>query len=154
MQLVCCHSSGLEVYVRKWMKGSYTVEAALLLPVIVIALLSILYISCYMYDCCLVEKSIHAVTLRGVCYQGSDKKCKKYMQNEWKKLTNDKLLGSKVSEVDITVNAVYVKVSCKTEFKLSELYKKAFSDTYEVTRLRIRGTDYIRTQYIMKEALD
>lgn len=139
---------------KKWIKGSYTVEAALLLPVIVLALLLIFYISCYMYDCCLVEKSIRAVTLRGVCYQGSDKKCKKYMENEWKELTNGKLLGSKISEIDITVNTVSVKVSCKTEFKLSELYKKVFSDTYEDTRLRIRGTDFIRTEYMLKEALE
>lgn len=139
---------------RKWMKGSYTIEAALLLPVIVMALLLILYISCYLYDCCLIEKSVRAVTLRGVCYQGSDKKCKKYMENEWKELTNGKLLGSSVSKLDITVNAVYIKVSCNTEFKLSKTYKKLFSDSFEHSRVRVRGTDFIRTEYLLKEALD
>ena len=139
---------------RKWMKGSYTIEAALLLPVIVMALLLVFYISCYLYDCCLIEKSVRAVTLRGVCYQGSDKKCKKYMESEWKKLTEGKLLGSKVSKLEITVNAVYIVVSCKSEFMLSEKYKKLFSDIHEDSRIRVRGTDFVRTEHFLKEVLD
>lgn len=138
----------------KGMKASYTVEAALLLPVVVISLLLIWYTSCYMYDSCLLEKSVRAVALRGVCYQGSSQECKEYMEKEWRKLTKDKLLGSRILKLDITINSLYIKITCKTEYKLSKTYKKLFSNTYADTRLRVRGTDFIRTQYFVREVME
>lgn len=57
---------------KKWIRGSYTVEAALLLPVILFVIVSFIYLSFYLHDKYRIEEVLNIASLKAIAYNQTE----------------------------------------------------------------------------------
>ncbi len=73
------------------MKGYFTIEATLLMPMVLAVYIFLIYLGLYQYDRCLLEQDCRLIALRGSFLQGQENKeiywCvnKMFNENNWDK---------------------------------------------------------------------
>ena len=91
-------------------EGSFTVELALLMPLLIGLFLFVFFLAYYMHDRCMIEKACYAAALRGSQETESDR-----MEGEAREALDEvlpkRLLGSWELEEQIEVTKQEVRVS-------------------------------------------
>lgn len=115
-------------------KGSHTIEAAFIMPVIISAVGMIIYLALFLYDYNLMAQSAYLVAFRGSNQESDKELVKEEIQKQEHELFSGKLfLGkSKIEEIDTSLN--------KTE--VTYQYNDNLLITKEVTHFR--PVDFIR----------
>jgi len=95
---------------KKWLKGSYTVEASFLLPVILSVIVLVIYLSFYLHDRAVLSSAAYTAALRGSqMKEGSDIAGDVTKQAE--ELIRNRLLGTTEVETRVESNGSSIVVS-------------------------------------------
>lgn len=122
-------------------RGSATVEAAVIVPLLVLLFASIIFLSFFLYDKCALERAASMAALRGsqavwedntVRYQRTDEGVTNILENA--------LLGAKEVQKQIKVEGNQIKVCLETQYQWwnfqAEAEKKAVNPTEFIRNCR------------------
>lgn len=96
---------------EKYMKnGSYTIEMALIMPIILAAIWCIIYLTLFLYDVNLMEQSTYLAAFRGSNQEETSASIEQEVQKQGLQLTSGKLLlgNSRMEKVDSSLNKTEV----------------------------------------------
>lgn len=99
----------------KWKRGSFTVEAALLVPMLVYVMVAMLYV-----DFCLYDRVVGS----GICCQAAwqlhmaEESDETEMQRRMEAALSDSLLCSSVCGTDCSVNDIYIRTDCTVAMEI------------------------------------
>lgn len=96
-------------------KGSFTVEAALLMTLIIPVLTALLYGSFYLHDCAVMQGAACELAAVGSTLRTKPDR-EALMEQKRKKLLQGRLLGTRDSSMTLAVSESEVKVSCSGNF--------------------------------------
>ena len=96
-------------------KGSFTVEAALLMTLIIPVLTALLYGSFYLHDCAVMQGAACELAAVGSTLRTKPNR-EALMEQKRKKLLQGRLLGTRDSSMTLAVSETEVKVSCSGNF--------------------------------------
>ena len=102
---------------KKIYKGSYTIEASLLLPMILSIIVILIFLSFYIHDRCILYSIAYTAALRGSQVQSDEKKIFKEVEESSNELLESKLLITKNINTDIKISAKDIAVSYKGDFQ-------------------------------------
>lgn len=132
-------------------EGSFTVELALLMPLLIGLFLFVFFLAYYMHDRCMIEKACYAAALRGSQETEPDR-----MEGEAREALDEvlpkRLLGSWELEEQIEVTKQEVRVSESGNMQMNEsllvllLGERAFAYSTECGAKRIEEPAFIRSQ--------
>ncbi len=54
---------------KDWSKGSFTIEASIIIPIIIMITVMILYISFFLYNRCIISQKCYIIAFRGSMYE-------------------------------------------------------------------------------------
>ncbi len=54
---------------KNWSKGSFTIEASIIMPIIIIITVMIIYVSFFLYNRCIISQKSYIIALRGSMYE-------------------------------------------------------------------------------------
>lgn len=80
---------------KKLLKGSLTIEATIIVPLILILIITMIYISFYLYNRCIIAQNSYITALRGSLYK-EDVSAPEYDRNNYMKRENSSLNGKKL----------------------------------------------------------
>ncbi len=100
-----------------WLKGSYTVEASFLLPMILTVIVLIIYLSFFLHDRAVLQSAAYTAALRG-SQMISGEKVFSEVEKSAKQLIDDRLIGTDEVLTTIDVSGDDVKVSYKGILKI------------------------------------
>ncbi len=137
---------------KSWyLKGSFTMELALLMPLLIGIILFIFFLAAYMHDRCMIEKACYAGALRG-----SQEKEPEHMEGAAREAFNevlpDRLLGSWELKQQIEVTKQEVRVSGSGSMQIKEgllvllMGEQPFAFSAECCAKRIEEPVFIRSQ--------
>lgn len=96
---------------KKRVKGYFSVEAALILPVVLSVILMIVYLLFFQYNRCLMEQDMGILALRGAVMQIDDNRKRVQRLNEMtKEMHSEKYLAWETEEIHLTVGKGKVAV--------------------------------------------
>lgn len=102
---------------QKKLKGSFTIEAAIIMPVVIIITLMLIYLGFFLYNRCVMTQKSYVAALRGSIYDEERKENilarDQYMEEELRELYGTKLLAGAGVESHIAMEKKEVTV--KTE---------------------------------------
>lgn len=101
-----------EKIIKKKYKGSYTVEASFLLPMILTVIVLIIYMSFFLHDRAVLQSAAYTSALRG-SQMISGEKVFSEVENSAKKLIANRLIGTDDVQTTIDISGDDVKVSYK-----------------------------------------
>lgn len=76
---------------KKMIKGSFTIEAAIIMPIIIIITVMLIYLSFYLYNACLLSQTSYQSALRGSLREGEGTEMEQCMQEAQKEISNKRL---------------------------------------------------------------
>lgn len=130
----------------KKLNGSYSIEAGLLMPFIIFIIVSIIYLTFFLYDECLMQQTAYLAGLRTSYSQGSEED---YVQEalEYGKKRQEELLAAE--GVDIRASAERNKIILRCEGRVAtpfggRFFKNAWSFKVEQRAERSRPVQLIR----------
>lgn len=99
-------------------KGYLSIEASLIMPMIILLFVFIIYFTCYLYNLCLIKQIAYVAALRGSqILNGSDAQIKEYVEEELEELLEKPLVY--VSELEKSVNVSSNKVRVELSGKMN-----------------------------------
>lgn len=97
---------------KKIKEGSYTVECALIMPIVLLVIVSLVWLLIYMYDKAAFEKNlIHALMVADYDYSASNTNLKDKIEERINESLADEIIGMKEVKVNVKVD----KFSCSAE---------------------------------------
>ena len=99
------------------MKGSYTIEIAMLFPMILTTMICIIYLSFFLHDQSVLSAAAYTSALRGSQIL-SEKNVLEITEESSKLLIQNKLLGTKDMKTDITIKNGKIQVSYQGVLKI------------------------------------
>ncbi len=132
-------------------KGSFTVELALLMPLLIGVFLFIFFLAYYMHDRCIIEKACYAAALRG-SQQSEPDHMKVVAQETLDEVIPDRLLGRWELKHQIDVTRQEVCVSESGNMKIREgllvllMGKQSFTFSAKCSAKQINEPVFIRSQ--------
>ena len=92
-----------KVYVKK-VSGYFTVEAAMLMPMVLLLIMFLFYITFYMYDRCVISQDVYLLAFRGSLYCDMKKEeIQQSIENQCRETYGNKYIG--VERLDSQVKA-------------------------------------------------
>lgn len=104
--------------------GYFTVEAAILLPLVTMTMVFMIFLSFYCYDRCMLEQCAYAAALRGSSNRfGSSDEAYEEASRVAKQLVSEKLFGVKELKSTVRVSGVMVTVTyeCTVNMPVGDL---------------------------------
>lgn len=95
---------------KRWLKGSYTVEASFLLPMILSVIVLIIYLSFYLHDRAVLSSAAYTAALRGSQMRAGDNVAGD-VSAQAQELIRNRLLGTSDVETDVECNSGSIVVS-------------------------------------------
>lgn len=129
---------------RGWLQGSYTVEAAFVVPVILGILFALLYFLFYEHD----KVVLYGNVKRGVLASAQEGQLPDDMQ--WKKSLQENLWMATVSEGSVSKTAMHVKGSGEAQMKLVIPVMELFLDPEQSIRCNYH-CDYWQPEQILRQ---
>lgn len=132
-------------------KGSFTVELALLMPLIIGVFLFIFFLAYYLHDRCIIEKACYVAALRGSLETESDS-IENVVRKALEEVLPKRLLGSwdLKEQIEVTNQEVRVVESgnmlMKEGFLLSLLGEQSFIFSTKCSAKQIEEPVFIRLQ--------
>ncbi|MGN0289914.1 MAG: TadE family protein [Lachnospiraceae bacterium] len=108
---------------KKVWKGYLTVEASLIMPLLISAIIFTLYLGFYLYNVCILHQVAYTAALRGsLVKEGSNAQIEEFTDGQLKELVEDRLLAVKTMEsrVQVSWNKVRVGVSISVYMPFGE----------------------------------
>ena len=121
-------------------KGYFTVEAALILPFVIMTIVFMTFLSFYCYDRCVLEQCAYAAALRGSSNRFADtKEAYNEAQRAAESLISDKLFAVRECKTTVCVSGGMVTVTyeCKVNMPIGGLLQDLLEEdvlTLEVTK--------------------
>lgn len=140
---------------RKEKEGYFTVEASLILPVVLVVLALVLELSFALYQSCFYHQTAYLAALRGALKSGSNEEKYAAAAESLEMLQKRQLIGEPGRTQEITAGALYVQIRLRVErafafpgfdvwkekFWKQEIVQKAWNrDPVLYIRERRRGT--------------
>lgn len=93
-------------------RAYFTVEAAMVMPVVLSVVVFVIYMMLFQYDRCLMEQDLGALALKGVTLQERDKAVlARLLQEEAARLQRDKYLAWQLGDIHLSLEGNKVSVS-------------------------------------------
>ncbi len=94
----------IEIFIHKEIEGYFTVEAAMILPMVLMTIVLIMYLLFFQYNRCLMEQDIGILTLRGIALQVEDNQDRmKQLKEQAAGLYDEKYIAWENSEIELTL---------------------------------------------------
>jgi hypothetical protein len=103
---------------KKILKGSYTIEASLLLPMILSIIMILMFLSFYVHDRCILYSIAYTAALRGSEVQSDEEKIFREVEESSNKLLENKLLVTRNVNTDIKISSKDIAVSYQGDFQI------------------------------------
>lgn len=107
-------------------RGSFTVEASLLMTIIIPVLVSLIYGSFYLHDCAVMQGAACELAAMASNLQG-DPNRESLLQKKKEELLQGRLLGTRQGTISLTVSDSKVQVSCEGKFYIPGLVSHLLS---------------------------
>ena len=123
---------GTDMKDKNYLNGYFTIEAALILPLVMLFITTLIFLAFYSYDRCIMELSAYEAALSGTSNHIKDtKEAKKEAKEAAEKLIEGKLFAiSDVScEADADATQIIVSYSGKINMPFISWLGKYISDT-------------------------
>lgn len=128
---------------KKKQNAYFTVEAAMIMPFMVLVQVAIIFLLFFQYNRCLMEQDAAVLALRaGIMAKEDDRTLLEHMKREAQKISQDKYLAWEYASptLQLKKNKVDIRQECQQIFPFLhvELQKKSIwnaSITYEVERI-------------------
>lgn len=92
------------------MKGYFTVEASLIMPVVVMIWGLMVCLNFYVYDSCILFQDTYSITFRASAKSIDDNAQKEYILKQWKSQCGDKYFSVTDNDIEVTVNrSIHIK---------------------------------------------
>lgn len=127
-----------------------TVEASLIMPVILGGIIFTIYLGIYLYDVCFIKQVAYVAALRGSCLKNeTSQEIENYTKQQLEQLLSKQLLAGKLiqSEVNVTISKVLVQVHMDIKMPFAEFISpaiKLWSIESEAEACRGNPVDIIR----------
>ena len=137
-------------------KGSFTVEAAIIMPLIFIVIIMLIYVAFFLYNRCIIAQKTYIAALRGCLYEEgvTDKVLDRnaYITKQKEDLYENKLIAAQSSYSNVNVekkeivikSGILVKVPFSTLLK-KQGYKNGWQTSVEKRSFMIDEVDFIRS---------
>lgn len=117
------------------MRGSYTVEAALLMTIVIPVLTGILYLGFYLHNCALLNCAAYETAVyASLCREKEESR--ELVERKSRELISDRLLGARGISGDTSVEEDKVTVQYRGQMQLPGLVMRYFSGSV----LEIKGS--------------
>lgn len=104
---------------KKEKSAYFTIEAALVIPMILGGIVFILYVGFYLYNFVAIKQTAYIAALRGSqMKQASSAKIKKYVEEQVDELLAGQILARKNIEKEVKVSTGKIKVKIDTKVKI------------------------------------
>lgn len=118
-------------YWNKKAEGYFTIEAALLLPLVIMLIVFMIFLSFYCYDRCILEQCAYAAALRGSSnrFLSNEDAYEEALQAA-ESLTDRKLYAIKLKNIMVRVSGFTVTVSyeCEVNMPIGEWLKDVLGE--------------------------
>lgn len=95
-----------------------TVEASLVMPIVLTGIVFIIYLGFYLYNVCIIREVSYIAALRaGQQKELSNSQQKEFALEQLEQLLEERLLAARVIERDVKINSRKIKISVKADFK-------------------------------------
>lgn len=142
---------------KKYLDGSYTIEAALIVPIVIFIIISIIYYSFYLHDSLVMKSCGYGFVLDYENYSGLGEE---ELSEKARNLLDERtILAQNISaDVDLKNNGMEIYYSGSFSFPfigLREILENNISDINRSTKVKsISKSDFIRGSKVAKDALD
>jgi hypothetical protein len=117
------------------MRGSYTIEAALLMTIVIPVLTGILYLGFYLHNCALLKCAAYETAVYASLY-GEKEECRELVERRSRELISGRLLGTRGVSGNTLVEEDRVTVQYKGQMQLPGLVMRYTSGSV----LEIKGS--------------
>lgn len=129
--------------VHKEKSGYMTIEASMIIPMIIMGIIFVIYVGFYLYDVSVIRQISYVAAMRaGQQKDFTEKEMRQYAKKQLKELLEERLLAVETWEEEIEVNfrKVRISVTAKVRMPFSGFATYKFglwriSSTAEVTRV-------------------
>lgn len=140
---------------KEWSKGSFTIEASIIIPIIIMITVMIIYVSFFLYNRCIISQKSYIVAFRGSMYEEgfTDPVLDRigFIKREKESLYGNKLIAIKsfqtkcdVQDKSIAVHTeAYIKVPFSLLLKRQGFYNGWIIKEQKKARI-IKEIDFIR----------
>lgn len=130
--LYSIHSSGV-YYVR----GSYTVEAAVIVPMVIFVLLFIIYSAFYMHNQAVLNTAAYETAVYGSTLNPAEEKIREKMSGKYMDAIKGRLIAMKSPDVNVQVDDSRVTVKIRGEMQTISV---GWLPTYDGERIEVEKT--------------
>ncbi|MBQ9990866.1 MAG: pilus assembly protein [Lachnospiraceae bacterium] len=107
-------------------KNAYmTVEASLIMPLVLLGIVFILFLGFYLYNVCILRQVAYTAALRGsLLTEGSNAEIEEYTEEQLMELVGNRLIAVEDMEyqVEVSLTKVKVKIFLQTYSPLTDLF--------------------------------
>ena len=133
------------------MKGSITVEAALIVPMVNMIMIVILAIGMMYHDRCVVRGITEKIMMQEESKDKTEEELAKYIMQQ----TDGQLLISRVDEVTVDIDLTDVEAEVFLNSPLvSDFFKKRLEMSVNVSRQNAKGTGVVRIFTVVIEEIN
>lgn len=135
---------------RKYQKAYMTVEASLIMPMILGGIIFTIYLGIYLYDVCYIKQAVYVAALRGSCMKnGSSQDIEYYTKQQLEQLLSKQILAKRKmqSKVNVSISKVLVQVDMDISMPFAEFISpiiKTWSIESEAEACRGNPVEIIR----------
>ncbi len=141
--------------------GYYTVEAAMLMPILLTCILLIIYMSFYVHDKCVLDCVCYEAALRGAMVTDPEADPVKKAEDAARELLDKRMIVSKNVEIDAKATALEISVSGKADFRIPkgivlipELRRKGISISADKKYSSVQPIEVVRALRAGKNIID
>ena len=145
--------------VNKKIKGYFTVEASMIIPLVIFLIAFLFYLSFFLYNRCVLSQDAYILAFRGsVRCKEENVEVEKYIEKNSKKQFGVKYMGLDGPYKSMGVNSKKIRVIAEGKMKVSFIKNFDLSNTWSLKVVReaerICPVDYIRKIRLLEKAGD
>ncbi len=136
---------------RRSMKGSYTVEMAMLFPLIMVSIIVVIYMAFFIHDRTVMSVAAYQSAMRAARITDETVDVASEAEKACKDILKKRFISTKNLNVKVSANVSKVKVSCKADFVIpngviwiKELRSRGFRLSAERQATRLNPTEHVR----------
>lgn len=140
---------------RKRIKGYFTVEASMIIPLVIFLFSFIFYLTFYLYDRCVISQDAYILAFQGsICYDRSPEEIRNYVEGKSREQFGKKYLGFTDFSHSVQVDHFKVWVEAGGTVKASFIKSLLKQDNWAFGTIksadRICPTDCVRKVRLIK----
>lgn len=132
-------------------KGSFTVETALLFPLIMTSIIVVIYMSFLIHDRTVMSVACYQAAMRAARITDKNVDVKDKAEKACRELTEDRLISTRISKIDASVNSGQVELCCNGNFIIPdgviwirELKSRGYRIEIKKKASRLNPTEHVR----------